>query len=359
MMRRSIAVLAAFAMGVALAACTAKSDQALPGSGSPVPTASAEPLLTCDDLVDMADVVDALTGSDGVAPTPVPATRVTTDLRDLVNEAAGGLTCSWRVGEPPFNASDAPSPESRLAYLIIELLPGSDGQTQDDAPNSGTRLGVDEIDGHPVWEDCADGGCWTEATVDEVKVVVTLTFPYWLQGWSRYGEMTADDLLPKTRPVVASTLEAIADAPAERTEWPSIGAVSDGSTCDSAVDPVAIASALGLPEVVWNEHRYDAESPQARVGLYECWQAGANDVSVTVGAGLAPVVAEMATEPDNARAFERVTLEGASQGDIALRSCATDAPRCSVLFTLGVDAYGVGSTIDAVAAAEAIIARSS
>ena len=71
----------------------------------------------------------------------------------------------------------------------------------------------------------------------------------------------------------------------------------------------------------------------------------------------APIIDELAAQPDIAGALQPITLDGAMDGESALVARRADGPRSPLFFSLGVWFFAVSSGDGAQTVAEAIIAQ--
>lgn len=356
--RSVIAAGAAGLLSMVLSSCVSAPPE-------PVETVAAKPTpapvtmepLTCEDLVTTEQVATALTGDDGVRPDVVPALPPLANLEDHITDAAGGLSCSWRAGEPP-SAALTHADDADWAYLTIEVLPGGAPGWKAWAMGDGEHEELTEFAGVDAIAGCGDPGCGVYTAVGDSSVTVKMIAAGWGTGQSRY-EGTEGSILAQLEPATSSVIDAISTAAPERLAWPRLD-TSGSRECNGALDPAGIAAALDVEEVALERTTMVREGTAADVvGLYICQVVDVDlpFTMITVGRGLAPILDSLATTADTSDVLESVALAGAVEGERALLTCSESSSYCTVLFSIGATAYQVQSKGDAIAIAEAMIAQ--
>ncbi|PWC05294.1 hypothetical protein [Agromyces badenianii] len=341
----------------------------------PVPTPVAEPSpvkgapagpLTCGDLVSGAHLAAAMTGSDAIAPEPVRAIRPTDAFDAVEIAAAGGLGCSWRVGEAPttFYARGAD-----VAYLTVEVLPDAAEQWQPawagDAPSDDTL----DISGIKVSTAVGESGWQLTAPVGDAWVAMRLSAPGLGTTGTRYDGLPPEEVLARLGAVAESVFGAVEEATPAQLAWPAAASQRQGdAVCNGGLDPQAVGMAL---DTTFTEAEVDDPTTRAPQSFEEA-VAGASRsyscdyltdsqrgprISVVHGAG---VFFDLLGQYDVSTAFAPLDLSavaGASGADAAIVALVTDGPSSPVLMRVGDSVYEITSHDGATAVAEAILAQ--
>ena len=287
--------------------------------------------LGCDELVPAEDLVAAaLTGADGVQPTPTPAMPpLEFDPFPMLLPAVGGLRCSWNAGTPAVDwASD-------WAYLSVEVL-----------PDAGDELVVRTIEGDPIESTtsiggydaiatCADGAfeCLVAASVDGVWMQVRLQWTTF-RTKSPFAALDADVVLDRLAAVAEPAFAAVAVAEPAQLRPPAVAGQAD---CEGVGTPVAIPDAMPAFSAVI----------AGRAGVAMC-DLAPGSAFIVPGAGA--MVDAMVHEPDFDGALE--SFEDRVGYPALGRVWAPGG--LLVVLTIGEDAYFIGAG-DAVAVARDIV----
>ena len=355
------------ALALTLVSCTSASPPAPTSTSTPSSVPTAEPVsdspLTCGNVVSTAAAAAALTGADGVAPAVVEALQPSYAAELVEITGAGGLACSWRVGEGQNRIGDE---QGNWAYLTVEILPHANNQWV--APYAGdtpseehrlvSRLEATTAAGEAGWLiSAAVGSAWVEVTVRSSGVI---------SGGSRFDGMS-DRVLDGMMPAAESTFAAVQAATPGQMSWPKLPFREGESQCDGGVAQAGIASALQLgstPGVyTLRDARVDgiyglSDAVNARIGAFDCelYTEGYGYAEITVLRDFASSIDTLGSAPDISSALEPVVLEGAVDGEKALQAIREDGPSAPLYFTVGQTLYIVESD-GPVAVAEAIIAQ--
>lgn len=355
-------------LSVSLAGCapTPAPEPSASPTTSPTP-APAAGSLTCDALAPAETVAAAMTGADGVAPTPVAAIDATDALLSIELAAAGGLGCSWRTGPAPTPSDDG---AGELTYLTLRVLPGAAGQYQPvwagDAPSTDTL----DVGGVTASTAIGEWGWQLSAPVGDAWVELRLV-PYGL-GWvgSPFDGLEPNAVLAQLAEVAAVAFPTLADASPEQLAWPRAASQRQGdAVCNGGLDPQGIGMALQAGSIEAEAYDPTGEPPRsfaAAVGAaarsmrceYVSDGFGAATVDVVYGAGQQ---FELLREADGATMFETLDLSavpGFAEGDEAVQRVLREgAPNAFVYLKTGDSVYQVFSKQDAAAVAEAILGQ--
>lgn len=246
-------------------------------------------LLGCDELVPSDDLVAAaLTGNDGVAPSPLSASPpLEFNALPMFLQAAGGLRCSWNAGAPAVDFT------SDWGYLSVEALPyDGDAVNVRDADgeaiaSSTSIVGYDAVAACRAWA----FECIVAASVEGVWVQVRLQWPAF-NSVSRFAAVNDELVLERLAAVAEPAFAAVATAGPERLDWPVVTGEAD---CNG-IAPTAPPG--GMPADVLPEFsRLIVE----RAGVVACALEGGR-LFIVPGAG--DLMEGMLREPDFDGAFE-------------------------------------------------------
>ncbi|PPL19928.1 hypothetical protein GY24_03175 [Microterricola pindariensis] len=333
-----------------------------PTTSVPTPVTA---LLACDDLVGADAVAAALTGADGIRPTPVAAVQPSDAFESALLGGVGGLACSWRVGEGQRLLGDA---DGDWAYLQLDVLPGAAGQWQPawagDMPSTETV----DIDGVSASVSQGETGWQLSAPVADNWVHLTVRASDLMRGTSRFAGLPEGTVAGSLADVAAEAFAVLAAAAPERLAWPALETRSGEALCDGGLAEAGIAAALQIDPVdVRSYTATDARAStptslqaavHAAAGSFVCELAtdGFGMTWITVVRGFAPALGAMNDGPDTAAAFAPIALEGAVPPEEAIVAVRDDGPRSPLYFTVGSTLYEVHSD-GAQSVAEAIIAQ--
>lgn len=350
---------------LALVACS-------PTEGTPVATVqpstpvetAATGLLTCDELVEAKAVARALTGGDGIVPTPVAAVQPSAAFDSALLTGVGGLACSWRVGEGQLRVGAG---EGDWAYLQVSVLPNSAELYMPlwagDSPSTETTL-IDRVtasvtQGETGWKISAPvGDSWVQLAVRGSGLV---------SSTSRFEGKASVDVSTDLIVAAAGVFGILSAAAPERLAWPALESRSTDAACDGGLNEMGIADALMIdpsiePDYVMTDSRANTpesieSATRAAAGVFAC-ELRAGDygmTTITAVRGFAPVLATM-TEADSSVAFQPIALNGAVAPEAAIVAVRDDGPRSPMYFTVGETLYEVYSD-GTQHVAEAIIAQ--
>ncbi len=315
-MRRRVA--AAIAVSVMLSGCASAAGARDPEAADDVP------LLACDDVVPGEDLLAlALTGTDGVRPSPLPAMPpLEFDPFPMLLPAAGGLRCSWNAGE---SADDYWRTD--WAYLSVEALPDVHEalavRDADDAPVESFR----PIAGFDAIATCQDWmfECLVGASVEGTWLQVRL---HWtdFKSDSRFAALDHEVVLDRLAAVAEPAFAAIAAAEPAQLHWPAAPGDA-GARCEG----------IGTATPVSHERLPDFSSLIAeRAGVVLC-KIEADYVYIVPGA--ASVVDAIVHGPDFDVALE--PFDDRVGYPSLMRPWAPGA--YFVVLTIGEDAYVIGA----------------
>lgn len=334
---------------------------------SPTPTATTSALseadpLVCADLVSADGVAAALaTSSAEVVEAVQPSHSV--DLAVL--SSAGGLACSWRIGE---GQQTIGAEDGDWAYLTIEVLP----QAADEwvAPYAGDvpsdeRRTIADVEATTA---ISETGWRISAPVGDAWVDLQITSSGRITGGSRFEGTDDAAVLDTLADAAETTFSAIVAASPEQLTWPTLPFRDGDAACDGGLAQSGIESALQLDGAAVTYTLVDprvepigslTDAVLARVGGFTCalFAEGYGQTDITVIRDFAPILDQLAAQPDTSSAFEAITLEGAVDGESAVAARRDDGPRSPLYFTVGETFYGVASADGPVTVAEAIIAQ--
>ena len=332
---------------------------------TPVATTPAGPLM-CGDLVADANLADVMTGSDGVVPDPVQAIRPVDAFSAVELAAAGGLGCSWRVGEAPTTIYAG---GADIAYLSIGVLPGAAESWQPawagDSPSADT-LTVGAIEASTA---VGESGWQLTAPVGDAWVAMRLTASGLGTTGSRYDGIAPQEMLSRLAEVAEATFGAVQGATPEQLAFPSAASQRQGdAVCNGGLDPQGIGMALGTTYTeteVEDPTTRDPQSFEAAVAAaarsYSCDYLNDTErgphIAVVYGAG---EFFDLLGQADVSTAFAPLdlsTVAGASGGDAAIVALVTDGPASPVLMRVGGSVYLIQSKDGASSVAEAVIAQ--
>lgn len=359
------AALLVLLSGCAAAAPAATQTPVAEPTSTSTATAPSAPL-TCDELVQAELVTAAMTGVDGVAPEPASAVRASAAFASLELAAAGGLGCSWRVGEAPDGIFDG---SGDISYLTVEVLPGAAAEWQplwyDDVPSDQTL----DVDGILASRTFGEWGWELSAPVGDAWVEIRLAAPGLGTIGTRYDGIPPEEIYSRLGAVAASTFDVVGNATVEQLAWPPAETKREGqASCRGGLDPQGIEAVLGVPLTDVSVADPTAGAPvsfsqasSAAAGSYSCFYLTGTPrtalVTVVHGAGElfnALNVADVST------AFESLDVSAApgyTQGDVAIRAVVTDGPGSPVIMRIGDAVYEIQSSERAVEVAEAILAQ--
>lgn len=355
--RSAVAVMAV----MSLASCASAATPSPTPTGSTSAPSEADPL-ACADVASEDAVATALaaSGSD-VAEAVQPSHAV--DLAVLTS--AGGLACSWRVGEgqPTIGAE-----QGDWAYLTIEVLPQAAGEWvapyAGDVPSDEHRT-VADVEATTA---ISETGWRVSAPVGDAWVDLQITSSGRITGGSRFEDVGDAAVLDTLADIAETTFSAIAAASPEQLAWPALPFREGDAACDGGLKQGGIESALQLDGAAVTYTLVDprvepidtlSDAVVARVGGFTCslFAEGYGQTQIMVIRDFAPILDTLAAQPDTSSAFESITLEGAVDGESAIAARRDDGPRSPLYFTVGETFYGVTSADGPVTVAEAIIAQ--
>lgn len=358
--------LAAAALVLLLSGCVA----AVPApSPEPSPVASETPVptgpLTCEDLAPAGLVAAAMTGADGVTPEPVPAIRPTAAFDAVELAAAGGLGCTWRVGEAPTAIYGG---DVDVAYLSLEVLPDAAVHWQPawagDSPSDDT-LEVGAIEASTA---VGESGWQLTAPVSEAWVAMRLTAPGLGTTGTRYDGLAPDEVLARLAALAEMTFKTLQQATPAQLNWPGAELRQGDAVCNGGLDPQGIGMALGETYTEVEVDDPTASAPEsfdaavaAAARAYSCDYltdtTRGPHIAVVYGAG---ELFELLGRPDVSSAFEQLDLTAVpsyADGDAAIVAVVTDGPASPVLLKVGDSIYSIHSKDSAAAVAEAILGQ--
>ncbi|MGK9147869.1 hypothetical protein KXS11_09620 [Plantibacter flavus] len=349
-------------MAVLTTSCASMSSPgASPGtSASNTPSSSAP--LVCDDLVTQ-DTVAAVLAAE---PADVAEAVEPSDALDLASlAAAGGLACSWRVGEgQQFIGSGG----GDWAYLTIRILPDAAGDWvapyAGDTPSDETRT----IAGVEASTTAGETGWRVSAPVGSAWVGLGITSSGLTSSGSRFEGTPTGEVLDNLATAAESAFTTVESASAAQLAWPALPVRDGDARCDGGLDESGIVSALGYGDATTSYTLIDprtkpvedlADAVSARLGAFTCelFAEGFGSTDILVLRGAASIIDGLAATPDIRAALESIDLEGAVDGERALLARREDGPRSPLFFTVGDTLYAVNSGDGAQTVAEAIIAQ--
>lgn len=335
-----------------------------PGTSDPTPPA-ATGLLGCDELLGADTVATVLTGADGAMPVPVAAVQPSAAFDSALLGGAGGLACSWRVGEGQQHLGDG---DGDWAYLQLSVLPGAAGQYRPvwagDTPSTETV----EVGGVSASVAQGETGWQLSAPVGESWVSLAVRSSGLMTDSSRFQGAPEGAVAAGLAAAAAEAFGVLEQAAPERLAWPALAARSGGAECTGGLDEAGIASALMLePGTAVSYAAVDARASEpdslqgavrSAAGVFTCELSadGYGVTSITVVRGFAAAFPTLSDGPDVERAFEPIALEGAVPPEQAVVAVREDGPRSPLSFTVGDTLYEVHSD-GAQSIAEAIIAQ--
>lgn len=361
---RSVGISAGLAVMVVLSASACGSSatpNASPTSDAPSTPASAD-LLACSDLASL----DTVAGVLAAEPADVVEAVQPSDAVDLaVLTAAGGLACSWRVGAGQQMIGDG---AGDWAYLSIEILPGAADDWAPpyagDTPSEDTRT----IAGVEATTSSGETGWRVSAPVGSAWVELSITASGLTSIGSRFEGTPAGEVLDNLATAAETTFTTVEPASEAQLAWPALAPREGDATCDGGLDEAGIVSALQYGEATTTYTVIDPraqpigdleDAASARVGAFSCelFAEGFGYTDILAVQNGAPIIDELAAQPDIAGALQPITLQGAMDGESALVARRSDGPRSPLYFSLGVWFFAVSSGDGAQTVAEAIIAQ--
>lgn len=361
---RSVGISAGLAVMVVLSASACGSSatpNASPTSDAPSTPASAD-LLACSDLASL----DTVAGVLAAEPADVVEAVQPSDAVDLaVLTAAGGLACSWRVGAGQQMIGDG---AGDWAYLSIEILPGAADDWAPpyagDTPSEDTRM----IAGVEATTSSGETGWRVSAPVGSAWVELSITASGLTSTGSRFEGTPAGEALDNLATAAETTFTTTATATEAQLDWPAVRPREGVARCDGRLGETGIVSALQYGDAITTYTVIDPrtqpivdleDAASARVGAFSCelFAEGFGYTDILAVQNGAPIIDELAAQPDIAGALQPITLEGAMDGESALVARRADGPRSPLYFSLGVWFFAVSSGDGAQTVAEAIIAQ--
>ena len=361
---RSVGISAGLAVMVVLTASACGSSatpNTSPTSDAPSTPASAD-LLACSDLASL----DTVAGVLAAEPADVVEAVQPSDAVDLaVLTAAGGLACSWRVGAGQQMIGDG---AGDWAYLSIEILPGAADDWAPpyagDTPSEDTRT----IAGVEATTSSGETGWRVSAPVGSAWVELSITASGLTSTGSRFEGTPAGEVLDNLATAAETTFTTVEPASEAQLAWPALAPREGDATCDGGLDEAGIVSALQYGEATTTYTVIDPraqpigdleDAASARVGAFSCelFAEGFGYTDILAVQNGAPIIDELAAQPDIAGALQPITLQGAMDGESALVARRSDGPRSPLYFSLGVWFFAVSSGDGAQTVAEAIIAQ--
>ncbi|WP_156891327.1 hypothetical protein [Agromyces subbeticus] len=220
----------------------------LSGCVAPAPEPITEPtpvvgLLTCDDLAPEGLVAGAMTGADGVAPEPVPAIRPNDTFAAVQLAAAGGLECSWRVGEAPTTIYDGAG-AGGFAYLTLEVLPNAAEQWQPAWAGDSPSDDILEVGGIEASTAVGESGWQLTAPVAESWVAMRLSAPGLGTTGTRYDGLAPDEVLARLGALAEASFANLQQASSAQLAWPGAELRQGDAVCNGGLDPQGIGMAL-------------------------------------------------------------------------------------------------------------------
>ena len=346
----------------------------LAGCAAPAPTPSEAPVsepapsasgpLTCDDLLPTELVAAALTGADGITGDPVPAVQPTRAFDEALLGGAGGLACTWRVGDPPESYFAG---GGDWAYLEIAVLPGAAAQWvplwAGDAPSTAFAT----IDGIEASTAATEGGWRISAPVGDTWAHVSITAGGLTSTGSRFDGLPDGTVSSRLADVAAAVFTILGDASSDELAWEQAELRQADAVCNGALDEGGITAAMQLPSGSTVEYvaidptssapqHFDA-AVRAAARTFDCVLTvdGMVFVTITAAHGLAPKLAQM-KEPDGDAFFQELELSGAPAGAEAVIVRHHDGPPSPLYLSVGGTLYELQGDV-APSLAEAIVAQ--
>ncbi|MBM7503676.1 hypothetical protein ACFPER_09340 [Agromyces aurantiacus] len=345
----AIAVSASLAsLLLGLAGCAAPEPPASPtstASSTPTPGPAASDPLDCDALVPADLVAATLEGADGMPVEPVAAVEDHRAFDAVLLEGAGGLPCSWRVGDgmPEYNAP------SDWAYLRVDVLPGAASQwvpvALGDAPSDETR----EIAGIEASVAVGDPGWAISAPVGDAWVVVSLSAAAHTSTGDRFAGLQVD-MMDRLAAVAEAAFTALQQATPDQLDWPALELRQTDAVCNGGLDEQGVVAAMQLPAGTTVEYTMSdpaATAPEyftsavaaaARAFTCEAWASDGTWLRITAARGLSPLFGRFG-EPDADLALSQLELADTPPDTSALVSGTGRAS--TVLLSLGGTLYRI------------------
>lgn len=346
---------------MSLASCASGATPVPTPSMSTTAPSEADPLV-CTDLVSADGVATALAASSAEVTEAVQPSHAV-DLAVLTS--AGGLACSWRVGEGQLAIG---AEQGDWAYLTIEVLPRAADvwvpPYAGDVPSQERRT-IADVEATTA---ISESGWRVSAPVGDAWVDLQITSSGRITGGSRFEGVDDAAVLDTLADAAETTFSTIGEASPEQLAWPTLPFREGDAACDGGLKQAGIESALQLggAEVTYTlvDPRVEpidslSDAVLARVGAFTCslFAEGYGQTDITAIRGFAPILDRLAAQPDASTAFESIALEGAVDGESAVAARRDDGPRSPLYVTVGDTFYGVTSADGPVTVAEAIIAQ--
>ncbi|MFF2371272.1 hypothetical protein [Agromyces sp. NPDC058110] len=338
---------------------------------TPSPTPSVAPttpapepaLLECDDLAPLSLVATALQGADGAAAQPVPAVNDLDAFDGVLLEGAGGLPCSWRVGEgmPEYNSP------SDWAYLRIDVLPGAADQwvplSAGDGPSTLTRT----VAGIEASVSGGDRGWAVSAPVGDSWVVASISAAGLTGSGSRFSGLGGDVMIDRLADVAGAAFTTVQQASPAQLARPTVELRQTDAVCDGGLDQQGILAAEQIsvdaaveydvvdPTAAPPAYFSDAVRAAARTFTCDLWAEGLPVVTITAARGFSPLFDRLRA-PDGDVGFAPFDLADEPADAAAVVAAAADGPSTPAYLSIGGTLYEIQGD-GARAVAQAIVAQ--
>jgi hypothetical protein len=353
-MRLATAGLAA-ALLFLLGGCTAPTPvPTVAPSPTPTPTEVAAPeALTCDELVPPPAAAAALAGNGDPAPA-LESRMPVWNVYEWAVTAAGGLNCSWRVGDS-------------ATYLVVDVLPDAADAWHAHNYGDGTEEPTRTVAGVQAADACGTPGCMISAPVAGAWTRIQLRSDgsriHDFRGdGSPFAGMSDDEVLAGLDVAATAVFSALTTAEPERLVWTHDAAAARAATsCDYVLPAADLAELNGyaadweVAQATERELAFLRAFAQERAGFLHCnaMAPAGPPTGVVVAPGAAWLVREFAGMPEVPIGGAVVTIGGAA----ALEWCTESRNWCTVVVAVGDAAVQVSDDAQAAAIAEAIVAR--
>lgn len=347
----------AVALLVLLSGCTAPEPVTTSTSTptpTPTPAAAAVPAaLTCDELVPSPAAGTALAGNG--APASAVASRMPLwNLYEWSVMAAGGLSCSWNIGDS-------------ATYLVVDVLPDAADAWRGHDYGDGTIEPNHTVAGVETAAACGTAGCMISAPVAGAWTMIRLrTDGSRADGFrsdgTRFTELADEEVLAGLDVAAAAAFSALTTAEPGRLDWTHDAAASAApASCDDVLPAGDLAELNGyaaeweVARATERELAFLRAFAQARAGFLQCDAMAPEGppTSVVIAPGGAWLVSEFAGLPEPPIGGAVVSI-GSTRG---LEWCIESRRWCTVVVAVGDDAVQVSDDAEAAAIAEAIVAR--
>lgn len=339
-------------------------SSATPTAEPAAPTASGP--LACDDLVPVDLVAEALTGADGAAVAPESAVQPGRAFDNALLAGAGGLGCSWRVGDAPASYYGS---SADWAYLAIAVLPGAAAQWvplwAGDSPSTESAM----IDGIEASTAATEGGWRISAPVGESWIQLSIAAGGLTSTGSRFDGLPDGTVSSRLAEAAAAVFDAVAGARPEQLDWPRSELRQADAVCNGALDEGGITAVMQLPVGAVVEyvavdptstaptHFDEAVRSAARTFDCELRVNGVLFTTITSAWGLGSGL-DLITGSDAAPFFNEVEFPGGPAAVEAVVASHHDGPSSPAYLVVDGALYEIQGD-GTVAIAEAIVAQTS